>query len=118
MKARYATLTTPIKAQTAAAIARPLSKPVRVATAGTAARGAGAGAAAGRGAVAEAPGGAERRLVPLDGGAGGLGAALETGAAAAELGGGGAPAGKVGNLIVGAAVGLGGKLMRTVSFLG
>jgi hypothetical protein len=32
--------------------------------------------------------------------------------------GGGAPADKVGNLIVGAAVGFGGKLMRTVSFFG
>lgn len=30
----------------------------------------------------------------------------------------GPPGGKVGSLIVGAAVGLGGKLMRTVSFLG
>jgi hypothetical protein len=30
----------------------------------------------------------------------------------------GPPGGSVGNLIVGAAVGLGGKLMRTVSFLG
>jgi hypothetical protein len=32
--------------------------------------------------------------------------------------GGGAPGASVGNLIVGAAVGFGGKLMRTVSFLG
>jgi hypothetical protein len=30
----------------------------------------------------------------------------------------GPPGGSVGNLIVGAAVGLGGKLIRTVSFLG
>jgi hypothetical protein len=30
----------------------------------------------------------------------------------------GPPGGSVGNLMVGAAVGLGGKLMRTVSFLG
>lgn len=57
--------------------------------------------------------------------AGGTGArgALEagapaTGAALAALLGGGAPAGSVGNLIVGDDVGLGGKLMRTVSFLG
>jgi hypothetical protein len=32
--------------------------------------------------------------------------------------GGGAPAASVGSLIVGADVGLGGKLMRTVSFFG
>ncbi len=45
---------------------------------------------------------------------------MDTGAAAgaAEAVGGGAPVGKVGNLIVGEAVGLGGKLMRTVSFFG
>ena len=35
---------------------------------------------------------------------------------ALELGGGGPPGGKLGNLIV--AVGLGGKLIRTVSFFG
>jgi hypothetical protein len=57
---------------------------------------------------------------PEVGGAGGFGAEPRaTGAAAALLGGGGgAPGGKVGNLIVGAEVGLGGKLMRTVSFFG
>ncbi len=60
------------------------------------------------------------------GGAGAAGAALDgagaaattaTGAAA-PLVGGGVPGASVGNLIVGADVGLGGKLMRTVSFLG
>jgi hypothetical protein len=61
-------------------------------------------------------------VVPEDGGVGGFGAVDDgtepaTGAAVAVLLA-GAPAGSVGNLIVGADVGLGGKLMRTVSFLG
>jgi hypothetical protein len=43
---------------------------------------------------------------------------LKAGAGAAATGPVGAPGGSVGNLIVGAAEGLGGKLMRTVSFLG
>jgi hypothetical protein len=38
--------------------------------------------------------------------------------AAAPLAGGGAPGARVGSLIVGADVGLGGRLMRTVSFFG
>ena len=41
-----------------------------------------------------------------------------TGAAADIAEGGGAPGARVGNLMVGAEVGLGGKLMRTVSFFG
>jgi len=59
------------------------------------------------------------------GGAGGAGAAAcagvmvtTVGTEAGELVGGGAPGASVGSLIVGADVGLGGKLMRTVSFLG
>jgi hypothetical protein len=56
------------------------------------------------------------------GGVGGFGpvagAPAATGAAAEVVLGGGAPAGNVGNLIVGDAVGLGGKFMRTVSFFG
>lgn len=49
--------------------------------------------------------------------AAGAAAGIATGAAVPALTG-GAPAGSVGNLMVGEAVGLGGKLMRTVSFLG
>src|SRR5580698_9364719 len=68
-----------------------------------AADGAAAGAAAVLGAVARA-------------GADGGGAAARIGATlGAPVG---PPGGSVGNLMVGAAVGLGGKLMRTVSFLG
>lgn len=67
------------------------------------------------------------RLAPADGGAGGAGTADRTGAgdagpagvAVTTGGAGGAPAaGKVGSLIVAVAEGFGGKLMRTVSFLG
>jgi hypothetical protein len=96
----------PIKA---AAIAKPLSSPPVDAT-GTYGRGGGAGrpagAAAGRGAGV--------------GGAGaGAGAAATGGAWTGALAGGAAAAGVgAGILMVGAAVGLGGKLMRTVSFLG
>ena len=50
--------------------------------------------------------------VPVQGAAGAAAGAAEA------VGGGGAPVGNVGNLIVGEAVGLGGRLMRTVSFLG
>jgi len=112
---------------TAAAIASPLSNPLNP-----------AGAYAGRGAAAGAAdattldwaAGAATRVAatPAGGGTGGAGAlaaagaeladAPATGAAAAAEGGGGAPGAKVGNLIVGAEVGLGGKLMRTVSFFG
>ena len=116
MNAKKSTLARPIRAQTAAPMAKPLSSPLTVAT---------AGAATGRGAVEWAVGPVATREAgaPETGGAGGLGAVLEAGAAAgaaeaALLGGGGAPAGSVGNLMVGAEVGLGGKLMRTVSFLG
>jgi hypothetical protein len=45
-------------------------------------------------------------------------AGAATGAAAEVVFGGGAPAGTVGSLIVGEAVGFGGKLIRTVSFFG
>src|ERR1700684_1610449 len=45
----------------------------------------------------------------------GEGAAVASGAGAPAVG---PPGGKVGNLMVGAAEGLGGRLMRTVSFLG
>jgi len=74
-----------------------------------------AGAAAGR---ATAAAGA-----PAAGGVGGAGAREADAAGAAAAGAaadadGGAPGLSVGNLIVGAEVGLGGKLMRTVSFFG
>jgi len=59
----------------------------------------------------DAPGAADR-----GGGTGAAGAVAKAGAAlGAPVG---PPGGNVGNLIVGAAVGFGGKLMRTVSFLG
>src|SRR5437899_1973820 len=77
------------------------------------------GAGAGRGAAgaARVTAGA---AAPLRGGLGAwAGAAvLKDGAGAAEGPPAGPPGGSVGNLIVGAAEGLGGKLMRTVSFLG
>jgi len=55
-----------------------------------------------------------------EGGGGGGGGAAGRGAAGAAVPAetGGLPGARVGNLIVGAEVGLGGKLMRTVSFLG
>ena len=61
-------------------------------------------------------GGAGAAGAALDG-AGAEATAMATGAAA-PLVGGGVPGASVGNLIVGADVGLGGRLMRTVSFLG
>lgn len=99
----------------AAANARPLSRPLTV---GAAAIGAGRGADGGGGACRVAVGAA----VPGREAAGAAGAAwaadvLSAGAGAAA-GAAGPPGGSVGNLIVGAAEGLGGKLMRTVSFLG
>ncbi len=87
----------------------------------------------GAGRVGGAAGGAgrctateEAGRAPGAAGLGGGGAVVEAGAAgapAAVAGGlaaadGGAPGGKVGSLMVGDAVGLGGRLMRTVSFLG
>src|SRR5271157_3522616 len=80
-----------------------------------------------RGAAEEGPGlwaatGAAMREdgLPDEGGCGGAGARTDAGAAAAAVAmvGGGAPGASVGNLIVGAEVGFGGKLIRTVSFLG
>ena len=80
-----------------------------LAGAGRCAAGAAGAAAAERWAAGVAE---ERKVVEL----GGVGTSVDPpGALAAPVG---PPGGKVGNLIVGAAVGLGGKLMRTVSFLG
>ena len=110
---------TAARATTAAAMASILSTGLMLVTA------AGAGLAAGLGAVvgaaaagaaaaerAGAAGAAELRKAgaPGAGGVGAAGAALEAPV--------GPPGGKVGSLMVGAAVGLGGRLMRTVSFLG
>ena len=102
----------------AAARASPLSSPLTLAAAAARA-GAGAGpvadfCAVGAEAIRWATGAEDGR------GAGGAGdaevtAAAATGAAVAPVG---PPGGSVGNLIVGAAEGLGGRLMRTVSFLG
>jgi hypothetical protein len=81
----------------------------------------------GRGAAAEGPGlwaaageGTREDGLPDVGGCGGAGARTAEGAAAAAVAklGGGAPGASVGNLMVGADVGFGGKLIRTVSFLG
>ena len=104
-------------ATTAAAIARPLSSALifvaatgavadRVLVAGVVVAGA---AAAERAAAA---GAAELRNAgaPAAGGAGAAGAALDAPV--------GPPGGSVGSFMVGAAVGFGGRLMRTVSFLG
>lgn len=106
----------------AAVMANPLSTPLMASTRAGACRGAGAAGAV----IAErcAVGGdATRAAVPAVGGVGGFGPVagvadgMATGAACA-VGGGGAPVGNVGNLMVGEAVGFGGKLMRTVSFFG
>src|SRR5580658_9690104 len=106
---------------TMAAMANPLSSPVKPEKAG-AETGRGAGAGAGLAVVAGPPtfAGAAAGGAGAAGafeGAGMTTAATATGAAA-ELEGAGAPGASVGSLMVGAEVGLGGKLMRTVSFFG
>ena len=98
----------------AATIARIVSS---ILTAGPTITGAGAGrgdAAAGRGAAAAGA------AAPIRGAGACVGAAVPIGGAGAAAAGPpvGPPGGNVGNLIVGAADGLGGKLIRTVSFLG
>lgn len=97
-----------------AATAKPTSRPLTVGVVdGAAARLTGAELEAGPGRVAI--GAAEAR--GAGGAAAGAGAAVGA-IGAAEAAPVGPPGGSVGSLIVGAAVGLGGKLMRTVSFLG
>ncbi len=71
---------------------------------------AGLGAAAAAGAAALATGAAVGAAVGAAAGAAAVGAEA--------VGAGGPPGGSVGNLIVGAAEGFGGRLIRTVSFLG
>ena len=109
---------TAAKAATQAAIARMVSNRLTVAAAGArctvgagrvAAAGAAAGAAA-RGAAVVVRGAATGAATPAGRGGGAPG--TELGAPV------GPPGGSVGNLIVGAADGLGGKLIRTVSFFG
>ena len=84
-------------------------------------------AGTGRGAAEEGPGlwaeavvAAREAGLPDEGGGVGAGVRAAVGAAAAAVAmvGPGAPAVSVGNLMVGAEVGFGGKLIRTVSFLG
>ncbi len=106
---------------TIAAMAKPLSNPLTPTTTGAGAgRGAGAAplGAAGRCAVVAAGAAAAGRAAGGAGGATARGAVVGAAAGTPMDGGGGPPAGKVGSLIVGDEVGLGGKLMRTVSFLG
>ena len=77
------------------------------------------GAGTGRGAAAGAGRAAVGGTAPARGALGGRAGAAALGAAAAGVGPpAGPPGGSVGSLIVGAAEGLGGKLIRTVSFLG
>lgn len=115
-------MTAAAKLTTAAVMAKALSNPLTALTAAGACRG--AGTAGGETAERCAVGGVATREpgAPPVGGVGGFGpvagAAAATGAAAEVVLGGGVPVGKVGNLIVGEAVGFGGKLMRTVSFFG
>ena len=100
-------------AATVAAMTRMLSSaPIVGAAAGAGLCAAGAGRACETGAAAAE----EARGAGAAGAADGVFAALGNGTAlGAPVG---PPGGSVGNLIVGAADGLGGKLMRTVSFLG
>src|SRR5207253_964185 len=95
----------------AAAIARIVSKPLAVAATGA---GAGRGAAVGAGLGAAGATGAA--AVGRAGAGAWTGAAPMAGAGAPATGPVGPPGGSVGNLIVGAAEGFGGKLMPTVSF--
>ncbi len=126
------TQTTAAMPTTAAAIARMKSSLLAgaLAEAGLGALAAGIGA---EGLAIEVPGAAAALagvavevsgLAPAEGGAGGAGAAGRAGDGAAGVAvttgaAGGVPAaGKVGSLIVAVAEGFGGRLMRTVSFLG
>ena len=113
---------------TAAAIASPMSRPLTRFTAGAGGRGAGVGDG-GREAAGPVEVGGRVAGAPLEAGAlvagrGAAGAAAAAGApwaAVPVVGGaetGAAAVGTEGSLMVGAAEGFGGKLMRTVSFLG
>ncbi len=110
MNSRYTTLATATKPTIAAVRASPLSSPLTVGALET--------TGAGRGGVVGAAG-RDATGAALARGAGaaevGAPAGAAAGAAVAPVG---PPGGSVGNLIVGAADGFGGKLMRTVSFFG
>jgi len=121
MKAKKMTVPNAAMLASTAKIANTLSPPLTVVPCPEDERGAGAVGPV----TAErcAVGGAMATRVPGApevGGVGGFGPVpgAATGAAADAVCGAGAPVGSVGNLIVGEAVGFGGKLMRTVSFLG
>ena len=126
------TLTTAPRPTTAAAMARPTSRPLTLLTgAGAGAGGRAAGPPGGRGAGAPVDVGgrdaAGAGAGPEVGGRGGGGAIEGAGVIGAEGAGGGAPgigaaeggpAGMDGSLIVAVAEGFGGSEMRTVSFFG
>ena len=124
---RYATLPNAIKLVIAAAIINPLSRPLIPITMAVLGAGAATGRAGAAGATAVRAVGAAPTGAATEAGRA-AGAAMAAGAAAvavAALGAavtpavrGGPPLGRVGNLIVGEALGFGGKLMRTVSFFG
>src|SRR5438105_956512 len=111
---RYTTVPTAKSPTTAAATARMVSK--GLAEGATATTGAGRGTAAGAGRGAEGEIGAAAAVR----GAGAIGAAEAVNVGAGPEAGppAGPPGGSVGSLMVGAAEGLGGKLIRTVSFFG
>lgn len=131
-------LTTAPMPITAAAMVKPVSSGLlRTRPAGARPRGAGAAAEAGRGALAAAgadPGGLAIRAPGGAAAVGGLGACgavpgglgapgpapapAPPGGLAGAAAGGFPPPGKDGNLMVDVEVGLGGRLMRTVSFFG
>lgn len=112
-------LTTARMPATAAAMANPESKALVVAGAAAIGRFAAAGAAAGllAAATGAAPPGRGWGMPGADSAGAPVGGAmlLILGAPGLPAG---PPGGSVGNLMVGAAVGFGGRLMRTVSFLG
>jgi hypothetical protein len=115
---RYAVVPTAAKPATAAAIARIVSTGLSAGAAATA-TGAGRGTGAGATAAGRAATGAAAPARGAAAGAAGAGAAaVKAGAGAGAAPPVGPPGGRVGNLIVGAADGLGGKLIRTVSFFG
>ena len=100
---------------TIAAMARALSNPLTVAAAGAGRLTGRCAAGAAEAAGFCATGADEARGVSAGADAAAVGAAGAIGAAPAPVG---PPGGNVGNLIVGAADGFGGRLIRTVSFLG
>lgn len=111
-----AVLPTATRPATAATSARMVSTGLSV---GASATGAGANRGAGAGAEVRATAGAAAPARAAGGAAVWAGAAAENaGAGAAAPPPLGPPGGRVGSLIVGAAEGLGGKLIRTVSFFG